>query len=218
MGSVFAETWKGSSQRGVLDVAANVLREARIDLVEHVLAVVERPHLADRLVADAGHHAADVVQHGVHRPPLRLPVRLAARQLGPDGEALARFGIDGGHHVLRGGIVRHVVDAGADIDDRLEHGVTRHVRDALAIHPDFAAIADRLAVLIPGADHALLFPRIHAQATHWRRPAGWVIPNDEMCRPVRCDTRTNPDGVEGGSVAHQALVALRKGMTALPCK
>ena len=36
------------------DMVANVLREARIDLVEHVLAVEERPHLADGLVARPG--------------------------------------------------------------------------------------------------------------------------------------------------------------------
>ena len=40
--------------RRKIDVAANVFGKRGIDLVEHVLAVVERPHLADCLVADAG--------------------------------------------------------------------------------------------------------------------------------------------------------------------
>ena len=41
------------------DVAGDVLGELGIDLVEHVLAVEQRPHLADRLVADPGDDAAD---------------------------------------------------------------------------------------------------------------------------------------------------------------
>jgi hypothetical protein len=76
--------------------------------------------------------------------------------LRPDGVALAGGGIDRGHHVPRGGVVRHVVDAGADIDDGLEHGVGGHVVDALPIDPDFAAIAQRFAVLVTGPDHAHL--------------------------------------------------------------
>ena len=52
-------------QRGVADVVADVLGVGRVDLVQHVLAVEERPHLADRLVADAGDDAADVVEDGV---------------------------------------------------------------------------------------------------------------------------------------------------------
>ena len=48
-------------------MAADVSGELRVDLVQHVLAVVERPHLADRFIADAGDDAADLVEHGVHR-------------------------------------------------------------------------------------------------------------------------------------------------------
>ena len=45
---------EGIAQGGVGDVSADVLGELRVDLVEHVLAVVQRPHLAHRLVARLG--------------------------------------------------------------------------------------------------------------------------------------------------------------------
>ena len=67
----------------------DVLGEVRIDLVEHVLAVEERPHLADRLVADARDHAADVVKHRVGGAALVLPVLLGVGQLEADGVVLA---------------------------------------------------------------------------------------------------------------------------------
>jgi hypothetical protein len=60
-------------------VALDVLGEARIDLVEHIGAVVERPHLADRLVAHADHDAADVVHHSVDGAALVVPVLLRRR-------------------------------------------------------------------------------------------------------------------------------------------
>ena len=76
-------------------------REARVDLVQHVLAVVQRPHLADRLVADAGDDAADVVHHGVVGAALVVPVLLRVRQLQPDRAALADLVVDVRHHVRR---------------------------------------------------------------------------------------------------------------------
>ena len=72
-----------------IDVPADVLAEARVDLVQDVLAVVERPHLADGLVAHARHDAADLVHDGVDRRPLVPPVGLRARQLQADGKRLA---------------------------------------------------------------------------------------------------------------------------------
>ena len=77
LGSVLAETWKGSSLIALVDVALDILGEARIDLVEDVLAVPQRPHLADGLVADAGDDAADVVHDGVDGAALVVPVLLA---------------------------------------------------------------------------------------------------------------------------------------------
>ena len=65
LGSVLAETWNTSVSITPLTWRSMLSAKLRIDLVQHVAAVVERPHLADGLVADAGHHAADVVHHGV---------------------------------------------------------------------------------------------------------------------------------------------------------
>ena len=138
---------------GAPDVRADVLRELRIDLVQHVLTVEERPHLADRLVADAGHDAADVVEHRVDRASLGVPVGLRQRQLRADRAALARPLVDVRHDVARRRLVRHVVDARPGVDDRPEGRVRRDVRDALAVDPDLAPVADRLAVLVAGPDH-----------------------------------------------------------------
>ena len=80
---------EGVVLRREIDVAADVLGERGIDLVEHVLPVVERPHLADRLVADAGDDPADVVHDRVDSAALGLPVLAGPRQLETDGEALA---------------------------------------------------------------------------------------------------------------------------------
>ena len=63
-----------------VDVARDVLGELRVDLVEDVLAVVERPHLADRLVADPDDDAAQVVHHGVDGAALVVPVLARVRQ------------------------------------------------------------------------------------------------------------------------------------------
>ena len=63
--------------------------ETRIDLVQDVLAVPQRPHLADRLVADARDDAADLGRDGVDGPALVVPVLLLEGQPQADGEALA---------------------------------------------------------------------------------------------------------------------------------
>jgi hypothetical protein len=133
----------------LLDVAGDVGAEARIDLVEHVAAVIERPHLAHRLVADAGDDAADVVEDGVDRPPLGVPVALRLRQLVADAVALAPGLI--GHHVLQPLLVREVVDPGPHVDDRAEGGMAGDVGDALAVHPDLAAVTQRLPILLAGS-------------------------------------------------------------------
>jgi hypothetical protein len=71
-----------------------------------------------------------------------------------DREAFARDSIDRGHDIARIDMVCHVIDARSDIDQRLEHRVGRHVRDALPIHPDFATVADRLPIFVTGSNHA----------------------------------------------------------------
>ena len=96
---MLAETWKGSCLRRKIDVAADILGKRGIDLVEHVLPVVERPHLADRLVADAGDDSTDVVHDRVHSAALGLPVLAGPRQLQTDGEALAGDRVDRRHDV-----------------------------------------------------------------------------------------------------------------------
>ena len=47
----------------------------------------------------------------------------------------------------------HVVEARADIHERLEHRMGRDVLDPLAVDIDLPAVADRVAVLCPRADH-----------------------------------------------------------------
>ena len=139
--------------RGVADVLADVLGEARVDLVQHVLAVVQRPHLADGLVAHARHDPADVVEHRVDRAALAVPVLLRQRELRADRAALARLLVDVRHRLARRLLVREVVDARAHVDDRLERGMGRDVVDPLAVDPDLPPVADRLAVLLARPDH-----------------------------------------------------------------
>ena len=135
------------------DVPLDVARPLRIDLVEHGLAVEERPHLADGLVAHARDDSTEVVEDRVDHALLGVPVLARARQLGRDRVALAVVaGVR--DDVARGLLVRHVVDARASVDERLELRVRRHVGDPLAAHPDLAAVAQRLAVVLAGADHA----------------------------------------------------------------
>ena len=117
-----------------------------------ILAVVQRPHLAHRLIADARDDAADVVQHRVGRAALVPPILLGVRQLVADGVRLA-FGVRVAHHRTSGRLVRHIVDAGADIDQWLEHGMRDNVVHSFAIQINFAAISNGLAVFIAGADH-----------------------------------------------------------------
>ncbi len=130
-----------------------VFREARIDFVEHILPVEQRPHLANGLVTDPGHDAVNIVQHGIDRQPLGSPIVTSPRKFGTDRVALTGARIDIGHDILRGCFVRQVVDAGANVDDRLERGMRGHIGDPLAAHVDLAAIPQRLAVFLTGADH-----------------------------------------------------------------
>ena len=128
------------------------MRESGIDLVQNVLAVVQRPHLADGLVADPGYDAADLVQHRFNRRTFGVPIGLRARQLEGEGADLASTALVA-QRVGKSWIMLHVIDAGSHIDQRPEHRMRGYVFDALAVDPDLAAIADRIAVLFSRAYH-----------------------------------------------------------------
>jgi hypothetical protein len=128
-------------QLGVPDVPADVLGEGGIDVVQDVLPVVQRPHLADRLVAHPRDDPAQIVEQAVDRRALVAPVLLGQRSLGADGAALAALVVDVGHHLARGLLVRQVVDAGARVDDRLERGMRPDVLHLLAVDPYGAPVA-----------------------------------------------------------------------------
>ena len=135
----------------LVNMALDVGGEARIDLVQDVLAIPERPHFTHGFIAHAGDDAAHFIHHRVNGLALVGPVLLGARQAVADGEALALFLI--GHDFAVGGLMLHVVYAGPDIDHGLEHGMARHVPDALAVDPHLTAIPEGFAVLFACPDH-----------------------------------------------------------------
>ena len=53
----------------------------------------------------------------------------------------------------------HVVDPGAHVHERPEHGVGRNVPHRFAVDPDRASIAERLAVLVTSSDHVSFLRR-----------------------------------------------------------
>ena len=122
-----------------MDVAGDVGGELRVDLVEHVAAVVERPHLAHGLVADPGDDALDVVEtvstarHLSCQSAcslggrLKIEWRVVALSVGQ------RRGVRG--------LVLHVVHARADVDDRLQGRMGGDVGHPLAVDPHLAPVA-----------------------------------------------------------------------------
>jgi hypothetical protein len=64
-----------------IDMPADVFRKGGIDLVQNVLPIEQRPHLANGLIADPCHDAPDLVQYRLDRLALGVPVGLRARQL-----------------------------------------------------------------------------------------------------------------------------------------
>jgi len=131
----------------------DIVAELGIDLVEHRLAVPERPHLADGLVADAHHDAADILHHRIHRTALVVPVLTVLGWLVADIVGLVGVGVDIGHDVAHRRLMGHVVDARAHVDDGLEGGMGGHVGNALAIDPDRAPVANRVAILVARSQH-----------------------------------------------------------------
>ncbi len=135
----------------LVDMIADVLGELRVHFVEHILPVEQRPHLADGFVADARHHAAHFFEQSIGCPAFQPPVGLRIGQLVGDGVGFAAVRI--AHEIARRGLMLHVIKARADIHERLEHGMGRDVLDPLAADIDLPAVADRIAVLCPRADH-----------------------------------------------------------------
>jgi hypothetical protein len=64
-----------------IDVPADVFRKGGIDLVQDGLPVEQRPHLADGLVPNPRHDAADLVQPCLDRGTFGVTVCARARQL-----------------------------------------------------------------------------------------------------------------------------------------
>ena len=95
------------------DVPLDVLAEPRIDLVQHRLAVPQRPQLADRLVADPHDDPTDLIELRIDVGTLVLPVLLCFRQFQRKIAAFAAGVIDVGHRRAVLCLVRHVIQPGA---------------------------------------------------------------------------------------------------------
>ena len=181
-----------------IDVPADVFRKGGIGLVQNILPVEQRPHLADSLVTDPRHDAADVIQHCLDRGAFGVPVGARARQLeGNRADLVGPAAI--AQCIRKSGIVLHVVNARPHIDEGPEHRMRGHVLDALAIDPDPTAVADRIPVLLSRADHrrSLSAPCTavwHYRAKHKARRAGradarrWRADRGTD-RPHGCDLR-----------------------------
>ena len=137
------------------DVALDIRAELRVDLVQHRLAVPQRPQLADRLVAHAHHDAADLVELRIDIGALVVPVLLRLRQLQREVAALAAGVIDVGHRRAVLCLVCHVVEARPQRHDRPERGMRCHVGNTLAVDPDLAAIAQGIEILRTGSEHGV---------------------------------------------------------------
>ena len=57
----------------------DIVAKARIDLVQHIAAVVERPHFADGLVADVGEDPANVIEIAIDRAQSLVPLGFFGR-------------------------------------------------------------------------------------------------------------------------------------------
>ena len=72
-------------------------------------------------------------------------------QLVADGVDLAP--LHARHHGAGLRLVLHVIDTGANIDQRLEHRMRRDIVHTLATNIDLAAISDGILILCTRADH-----------------------------------------------------------------
>ena len=131
-----------------LHVAPDVVGKARVDFVQHVLAVVERPELAHRLVADPDDHAAQIIEGRLDGGALGLPVFPGSRQPVRDQAALAIVVGNVGREIIECRLMRQIVNPGARVDDRLERRVGRNIGDPLALDPDRATIPQARPVVV----------------------------------------------------------------------
>ena len=134
-------------QHGV-DVMADICGELRVDFVEHVLPIEQRPHFTHRFVAHAGDDAADGIQHRIGGAALGPPILLAARQFVGHRMPLAVL-LKAQYRPGRRRML-HVVDACANVDQRLEHGMKSQVCHAFAVDIHLARITDGLQILLSG--------------------------------------------------------------------
>ena len=65
-------------KRIVVNRLANMVpdigREAGVDFVEDILAIVKRPHFANGFIADSRHDAAKIIEDGIDRLTLNLTI------------------------------------------------------------------------------------------------------------------------------------------------
>jgi hypothetical protein len=130
---------------------ADICRELRIDFVENMLAVEQGPHFADRFIAHSSNDAADCLENGVSRPALVRPICLGARQLVCDSVPFTVLLIR--ENTARSRFMLHIVNSGANADQRLHHRMLGNILDAPTIDVDLAAIANGIQVLAAGSDH-----------------------------------------------------------------
>ena len=138
-----------------MNMIGDILGKLRIDLVEHVLAIIKRPHLTDGFISHPGDDPADVLKDRIRRVSLVLPILLRIRQFQPYRKWLV-FIIVIRHDRCSGCIVLHVIDPRTDIDQGLEHWVRGDIRHLLAVHEHHPAIANRFAVLLSRSNHDFL--------------------------------------------------------------
>src|SRR5262245_45357631 len=137
---------------GSMYVGLNVLAEFRIYLIENGFSVPKRPHLANSLVADPRHDATDIPHHRVDGLALRMPIGLFVRKLLGDCDRLPIL-LDR-HDGPGVRVVLHVIDAGADIDERPQHWMAGDVLYPLSVDIDLPVIADRVSVLFARSNHS----------------------------------------------------------------
>src|SRR5689334_12730540 len=126
-------------------MSVHVGGETRINLIQNVPTIVERPHLANRLVAYSRHDTAYVIEHNIDGSTFFLPIFLRIRKLQPDRVAIARLFVNITHSILGSFFMGKIVDSGTNVNRRLQHGMERHILYFLAINPDLAAVADRIS-------------------------------------------------------------------------
>jgi hypothetical protein len=99
------------------------------------------------------------------------PIFHGKRKLRANGADIAKLIAIGQHRRVRR-LMLHVINPGPDIDQRFEHGVGGNILHAFAIHPDLAAIADGILILLSGTDHIAISRHAresgHFETSSWR--------------------------------------------------